>query len=210
MACTRPSPRRSTSASSAASMCRSPTRQRPDSIARSHGRPILKPGGWPCASTPWIRAKGAPPDAVPAGRAPVYVMGYYREPPAPQGAAHLAGPATMTRYFHGVVSSISAGGRTVSLGDRQAATFFLQRSAVSIQGIQQFLGGESVTNVGNRQKLAAILGKLLTRNRSCRSVTQLCWSRRYSLRARPRGAPRSCGILVSPPRVPNNSSPACR
>ena len=67
----------------------------------------------------------------------------------------------MTRYFHGVVSRISAGGRTVSLGDRQAATFFLQRSAVSIQGIQQFLGGESVTNVGDRQKLAAILGKLL-------------------------------------------------
>ena len=67
----------------------------------------------------------------------------------------------MTRYFHGVVSRFSAGGRTESLGDRQAATFFLQRSAVSIQGIQQFLGGENVTNVGDRQKLAAILGKLL-------------------------------------------------
>jgi hypothetical protein len=67
----------------------------------------------------------------------------------------------MTRYFHGVVSRFSAGGRTESLGDRQAATFFLQRAAVSIQGIQQFLGGESVTNVGDRQKLAAILGKLL-------------------------------------------------
>jgi hypothetical protein len=67
----------------------------------------------------------------------------------------------MTRYFHGVVSRFSAGTRTMSLGDRQAATFFLQRSAVSIQGVQQFLGGESVTNVGDRQKLAAILGKLL-------------------------------------------------
>ena len=67
----------------------------------------------------------------------------------------------MTRYFHGVVSRFSAGARTMSLGDQQAATFFLQRSAVSFQGIQQFLGGESVTNVGDRQKLAAILGKLL-------------------------------------------------
>src|SRR5215208_4740264 len=67
----------------------------------------------------------------------------------------------MTRYFHGVVGRFSAGGRTMSLGDRQAATFFLQRSAVSIQGTQQFLGGESGTNVGDRQKLAAILGKLL-------------------------------------------------
>jgi len=67
----------------------------------------------------------------------------------------------MTRYFHGVVSRFSAGGRTVSLGDRQAATRFLQRSAVSVQGIQQFLGGESVTNVGDRHKLAATLGKLL-------------------------------------------------
>lgn len=49
----------------------------------------------------------------------------------------------------------------MSLGDRQAATSFLQRSAISTQGIQQFLGGESVTNVGDRHKLAAILGKLL-------------------------------------------------
>jgi hypothetical protein len=67
----------------------------------------------------------------------------------------------MTRYFHGVVSRFSAGGRSLALGDRQAATSFLQRSAVSIQGIQQFLGGEGVTNVGDRHKLAAILGKLL-------------------------------------------------
>jgi hypothetical protein len=58
-------------------------------------------------------------------------------------------------------SRFSAGGRLLSLGDRQAATSFLQRSAVSGQGIQQFLGGESVTNVGDRHKLAAILGKLL-------------------------------------------------
>ena len=67
----------------------------------------------------------------------------------------------MTRYFHGVVSRFSAGGRSEALGDRQAATSFLQRSAVSIQGIQQFLGGESVTNVGDRHRLAAIVGKLL-------------------------------------------------
>ena len=68
---------------------------------------------------------------------------------------------TMPRYFHGVVSRFSAGRRSLSLGDRQAATSFLQRSDISIQGIQQFLGGESVTNVGDRHKLAAILGKLL-------------------------------------------------
>jgi hypothetical protein len=59
------------------------------------------------------------------------------------------------------VSRFSAGGRTMSLGDRQAATSFLQRSAVSMQGIEQFLGGESVTNVGDRHKLAAIVGELL-------------------------------------------------
>jgi hypothetical protein len=67
----------------------------------------------------------------------------------------------MTRHFHGVVSRFSAGGRTGSFGDRQAATSFLQRSAVSIQGIQQFLGAEGVTSVGDRQKLAAIAGMLL-------------------------------------------------
>jgi hypothetical protein len=68
---------------------------------------------------------------------------------------------TTPRYFHGVVSRFSAGGRALSLGDRQAATSFLQRSEISIQGIQQFLGGESVANVEDRHKLAAILGKLL-------------------------------------------------
>ena len=67
----------------------------------------------------------------------------------------------MTRYFHGVVNWLSAGRRTVSLGDRQAAASFLQRSGVSIQGSQQFLGGESVTNVGDRHKLPSTLGKLL-------------------------------------------------
>jgi hypothetical protein len=47
------------------------------------------------------------------------------------------------------------------LGDRQAVTSFLQRSGISVQGIQQFLGGESVTNVGDRHKLAAKVGELL-------------------------------------------------
>ena len=89
------------------------------------------------------------------------VMGYYRKPPAPRGAARLQALRPMTRYFHGVVSRFSAGGRTESFGDRQAATSFLQRSAVSIQGIQQFLGGESITSVGDRHKLAAIVGTLL-------------------------------------------------
>jgi hypothetical protein len=93
----------------------------------------------------------------------VHVMGYYREPLAPQGAASLAGPApvTMPRYFHGVVSRFSAGRRSLSLGDRQAVTSFLQRSGISFQGIQQFLGGEGVANVGDRHKLAAKVGELL-------------------------------------------------
>lgn len=68
---------------------------------------------------------------------------------------------TKPRYFHGVVSRFSAGSRVLSLGDRQVAISFLQRSAISIQGLQQFLGGESVTNVGDRHRLAAVLGKLL-------------------------------------------------
>jgi hypothetical protein len=68
---------------------------------------------------------------------------------------------TTPRYYHGVVNRFSAGGRTQPLGDRQAATSFLQRSGISLQGIQQFLGGESVATVGDRHKLAAILGTLL-------------------------------------------------
>ncbi len=89
------------------------------------------------------------------------VIGYYRELPAPEGQLVLQALRPMTRYFHGVVSRFSAGGRSQALGDRQAATSFFQRSAVSIQGIQQFLDGESVTNVGDRQRLAAIVGRLL-------------------------------------------------
>jgi hypothetical protein len=68
---------------------------------------------------------------------------------------------TMPRYFHGVVSRFSAGRRSLSLGDRQAVTSFLQRSGISFQGIQQFLGGEGVANVGDRHKLAAKVGELL-------------------------------------------------
>ena len=68
---------------------------------------------------------------------------------------------TTPRYFHGVVNRFSAGRRSLSLGDRQAVTSFLQRSAITVQGIQQFLGGESVTNVGDRTKLAAKVGELL-------------------------------------------------
>ena len=68
---------------------------------------------------------------------------------------------TMPRYFHGVVSRFSAGGRSLSLGDRQAVTSFLQRSGISFQGIQQFLGGQGVTNVGDCHKLAAKVGELL-------------------------------------------------
>lgn len=71
---------------------------------------------------------------------------------------------TTPRYFHGVVNRFSAGGRSLSLGDRQAATSFLQRSGISVQGIQQFLGGESVTNIGDRHKLAAKVGELLDLN----------------------------------------------
>ena len=67
----------------------------------------------------------------------------------------------MPRYFHGVVNRFSAGGRSLSLGDRQAVTSFFQRSVISFQGIQQFLGGEGVTNVGDRQKLATKVGELL-------------------------------------------------
>jgi len=67
----------------------------------------------------------------------------------------------MPRYFHGVVNRFSAGGRSLSLGDRQAVTSFFQRSGISFQGIQQFLGGEGVTNVGDRQKLATKVGELL-------------------------------------------------
>ncbi len=70
-------------------------------------------------------------------------------------------PVTMPRYFHGVVSRFSAGRRSLSLGDRQAVTSFLQRSDISFQGIQQFLGGEGVTNVGDRHKLVAKVGELL-------------------------------------------------
>ena len=68
---------------------------------------------------------------------------------------------TMPRYFHGVVSRFSAGRRSLSLGDRQAVTSFLQRSGISFHGIQQFLGGEGVTIVGDRLKLAAKVGELL-------------------------------------------------
>jgi hypothetical protein len=68
---------------------------------------------------------------------------------------------TTPRYFHGVVSRFSAGRHSLSLGDRQAVTSFLQRSGISFQGIQQFLGGEGVTNVGDRHKLAAKVGELL-------------------------------------------------
>ena len=68
---------------------------------------------------------------------------------------------TMPRYFHGVVNRFSAGGRSLSPGDRQAVTFSLERSGISVQGIQQFLGGEGVTNVADRNKLAAKVGELL-------------------------------------------------
>src|SRR5262245_41766516 len=90
-------------------------------------------------------------------------MGYYREPLAPQGRLVLQALAPMTkpRYFHGVVSRFSAGGRSQTLGDRQATASFLQRSGISVLGVQQFLGGESVTNVGDRHKLAMIIGELL-------------------------------------------------
>lgn len=68
---------------------------------------------------------------------------------------------TTPRYFHGAVSRFSAGGRGLSFGDRQSVTSFLQRSSISFQSIQQFLGGESVTNVVDRYKLAAKVGELL-------------------------------------------------
>ena len=68
---------------------------------------------------------------------------------------------TTPRYFHGVVSRFSAGRRSLSLGDRQAVTSFLQRSGITVQGIQQFLDGESVATVGDRPKLAAKVGELL-------------------------------------------------
>jgi len=68
---------------------------------------------------------------------------------------------TTPRYFHGVVNRFSAGGRSLSLGDRQATVSFLQRSGVSAQGLRQVLVGQSVTNVGDRHKLAAIVGELL-------------------------------------------------
>src|ERR1044072_7607107 len=72
---------------------------------------------------------------------------------------------TTPRYFHGVVNRFSAGGRSLSLGDRQAVTFSLQRSGISGQGSQQFLGGEGVTNVADRNKLAAKVGELLDAKR---------------------------------------------
>jgi hypothetical protein len=68
---------------------------------------------------------------------------------------------TTPRYFHGLVSRFSAGRHSLSLSDRQVVTSFLQRSGISVQGIQQFLGGESVANVGDRHKLAAKVGELL-------------------------------------------------
>ena len=68
---------------------------------------------------------------------------------------------TTPRYFHGVVSRFSAGRRSVALGDRQTVTSFLHGSGITVHGIQQFLGGESVTNAGDRPKLAAKVGELL-------------------------------------------------
>src|SRR5262245_23519760 len=68
---------------------------------------------------------------------------------------------TMPQYLHGFVSRFSAGHRSLSLADRQAVTSLLQQSGISVQGIQQFLGGGSVTNIGDRPKLAAKVGELL-------------------------------------------------
>ena len=68
---------------------------------------------------------------------------------------------TTHRYFNGVVSRFSAGGRSLPPGDRQAATSLLQRSGVSVPSIRQFLGGQAVANAGDRYRLAGIVGALL-------------------------------------------------
>ena len=116
----------------------------------------------------------------------------------------------MPRYFHGVVSRFSAGDRSLSLGDRQAVTSFLQRSGISVQGIQQFLGGESVTNVGDRHKLAAKVGELLDPKQVLPVGHAVLLLPAVQSAREAERRPRNCRILVSPPRVHNNSSPACR
>ena len=65
------------------------------------------------------------------------------------------------RYFSGFVSRFSAGGRSYSPSDRQAAILLLQRSGLSNQGIRQFLSGETVANAVDRYKLAGIVGDVI-------------------------------------------------
>lgn len=67
----------------------------------------------------------------------------------------------MARHFNGFVNRFSQGRRSLSPGDRQAATSLLQKSGVSPMGIRQFLDGDTVSDAGDRRALAGVVSGLL-------------------------------------------------